>query len=59
MLADLDGDDLLLCMITSRSVSDRYAIPFDAADFQSGGLPVLSNIRPSRLYTQIPPLLPE
>ena len=51
VLADLDGDDLILCMITSRDVRDRHAMPLDASDFASGGLPVQSNIRPSRLFT--------
>jgi len=51
VLASLDGDDLILCMITSRDVRDRYALPLDHSEFTSGGLPVPSNIRPSRLFT--------
>jgi len=51
VLASLDGDDLILCMITSQSVRDRYALQLDDRDFVSGGLPVSSNIRPSRLFT--------
>lgn len=51
VLADLDGDDLILCMITSRAVKDRYAVPLEVEDFESGGLAVPSNIRPSRLFT--------
>lgn len=51
VLASLDGDDLILCMITSREVHDRYALPLDDNDFASGGLPAPSNIRPSRLFT--------
>ena len=51
VLAALDGDDLVLCMITSRPVSDRYAVALNNVDFDSGGLPVPSNIRPSRLFT--------
>lgn len=38
-------------MITSQSVLDRYAIALSDRDFESGGLPVASNIRPSRLFT--------
>ncbi len=38
-------------MITSRDVRDRYALPLDYKDFESGGLPVPSNVRPSRLFT--------
>jgi mRNA interferase MazF len=51
VLADLEGDDLILCMITSRAVSDRYAVALNSADFSAGGLSVPSNIRPSRLFT--------
>ncbi|MDR3691319.1 MAG: type II toxin-antitoxin system PemK/MazF family toxin [Fimbriimonas sp.] len=51
VLASLDGDDLILCMITSRNVRDRYAMQLDDPDFVTGGLPVPSNIRPSRLFT--------
>ncbi len=51
VLADLDGDDVSLCTITNRAVTDRHAMPLDAADFQTGGLPVPSNIRPRRPFT--------
>ena len=51
MLAALDGDDVILCMITSQAKSDRYAVPLEAQDFTEGGLSVPSNIRPSRLFT--------
>jgi mRNA interferase MazF len=51
VVASLDGDDLILCMVTSREVRDRHALPLDDQDFASGGLPVPSNIRPSRLFT--------
>lgn len=51
VLADLPGDDLLLCQITSQSSKDIYAVPLLAADFQNGSLPVNSFIRPARLFT--------
>lgn len=51
VLADLPGDDLLLCQITSQSSKDIYAIPLLAADFLNGSLPVNSFIRPTRLFT--------
>ena len=51
VLASLDGNDVVLCMITSQSIHDRYAIPLAAQDFASGSLPVASNIRPSRIFT--------
>jgi mRNA interferase MazF len=38
VLADLDGDDILLCQITSNARTDRYAVSLMPADFVSGGL---------------------
>jgi len=51
VLASLLGDDLILCQITSRAVTDTYAVPVEDGDFVSGGLSVSSNIRPNRLFT--------
>ena len=51
VVAELTGDDVVLCQITSRTVSDPYAITLDLEDFSSGRLRVSSNIRPNRLFT--------
>mgnify|MGYP002778763373 CR=1 FL=1 len=51
VIATLQGDDLILCQITSQTVSDRYAITIDNSDFSSGSLNQTSNIRPNRLFT--------
>lgn len=51
VLADLPGDDLLLCQITSRSSRDIHAIPLLITDFLTGSLPVDSFVRPTRLFT--------
>lgn len=51
VLAVLQGDDLILCQITSKSIKDNYAIPVDENDFESGSLNLESNIRPNRLFT--------
>lgn len=51
VVAVLQGDDLILCQITSRLVLDRYAIPLETDDFSSGNLRQSSNIRPNRLFT--------
>lgn len=51
VLAPLDGDDGILCQITSRSIRDRYAIAISDNDFVSGSLRQESNIRPNRLFT--------
>ena len=47
----LQGDDLILCQITSKSIKDNYAIPVDENDFEAGSLNLESNIRPNRLFT--------
>ena len=51
VLTVLQGNDLILCQITSKSVKDNYAIPADQNDFASGRLNQESNIRPNRLFT--------
>jgi mRNA interferase MazF len=51
VLAPLQGDDAILCQITSRDVRDGYAIPLVQGEFVSGSLRKDSNIRPNRLFT--------
>ena len=51
VITSLQGDDVILCMITSRAVKDSTAIPLTAIDFASGGLPHRSFVRPNRLFT--------
>lgn len=51
VLADLQGDDIILCQITSKNTKDIYAITLDNDDLVSGSLSVSSNIRPNRLFT--------
>jgi mRNA interferase MazF len=51
VLAELPGDDRILCQITSQRVRDEYAIELGDADFESGGLNRKSNIRPNRIFT--------
>ena len=51
VVAELEGDDLLLCQITSQRIRDNYAILLEDSDFESGGLRQKSNIRPNRLFT--------
>lgn len=47
----LEGNDLILCQITSKGVRDNYAIPVNDSDFAGGGLKQPSNIRPNRIFT--------
>ena len=51
VVAELEGDDLLLCQITSQRVRDSYAILLEDKDFETGGLKQKSNVRPNRLFT--------
>ena len=51
VVANLTGDDLILCQITSQATSDIYAKKLTNTDFSNGGLNRESNIRPNRLFT--------
>ncbi len=51
VVAVLTGDDVILCQITSQTVSDAYAVPITDTDFATGGLQQASNVRPNRLFT--------
>ena len=33
VVADLPGDDIIVCQITSKAKSDSFALPLDARDF--------------------------
>ena len=44
-------NDVILCMITSKSKQDVNSIPLTQADFIAGSLSQDSNIRPNRLFT--------
>jgi mRNA interferase MazF len=51
VIAAPGGDDVILCQITSRQITDHYGIPLRADHFSSGSLRQESNIRPNRLFT--------
>jgi len=51
VLSVLEGDDLILCQITSQFVRDNYAISLEDKDFGTGSLKQPSNIRPNRIFT--------
>ena len=51
VVAELEGNDLILCQITGQSTRDRYAISIDDEDFETGSLKQRSNVRPNRLFT--------
>jgi len=51
VVADLQGDDIIICLITSQSAKDNYAISLAFEDLANGQLKQNSNIRPNRLFT--------
>ena len=51
VVAELKGDDLILCQITSKNVKDEYAIVISNEDFEEGSLRQESNVRPNKIFT--------
>lgn len=51
VIAELEGNDLILCQITSQSIRDKYAVSLDEDDFDTGTLRRRSNVRPNRIFT--------
>lgn len=51
VIADLTGDDIIICLITSQNAKDTYAISLASNDLANGQLRQDSNIRPNRLFT--------
>ena len=58
VIATIDGDDTILCQITSQNdEQDPYAIPLISADFEEGNLRQSSYIRPNKLFTADPSII--
>lgn len=51
VLAKVDQGDLILCQITSKTYADSTAVKNEAADFLRGQLPLVSYVRPGKLFT--------
>ena len=51
VLADLEGDDLILCQITSQFNGDPYAIPITQNNLKGGTLIADANVRPNHIFT--------
>lgn len=51
VIADWGNDDVMLCQITSKAKFDGIEIPLSSGDFETGNLPVNSNIRPNKIFT--------
>jgi mRNA interferase MazF len=51
VIADLQGDDLILAQITSQNIYDSYSVVIDETDFEEETLKKISNIRPNKIFT--------
>ena len=51
ILANLEGDDIVICEITSRQRKDPYVVSLENKELESGSLRTKSIIRPNRLLT--------
>lgn len=51
VLATVEFENLILCQITSKPYSSKTAIRIELSDFSEGGLPVVSFVRPDKLFT--------
>jgi len=51
VVAELKGDDIIICLITSQNAKDDYAVSLASNDLANGQLKQNSNIRPNRLFT--------
>ena len=51
VVANLEGEDIILCQITSKARIDDYSIVLINSDFKKGSLNLTSTIRLNRLFT--------
>lgn len=51
VLANVEFGNLVLCQITSKSYTSKIAICVKSKDFTEGSLPVVSFVRPDKLFT--------
>ena len=51
VVAILEGDDIVLCQITSEARIDSYSIALTSSEFKKGSLNLTSMIRPNKLFT--------
>lgn len=57
VLAEAEFDNLILCQITSKPYSSKKAVRIELTDFAKGGLPVVSFVRPDKLFTADPSII--
>lgn len=57
VLAQVEFDNLILCQITSKPYSSKTAIKIVPEDFEEKSLPVVSYVRPDKLFTADPSII--
>ncbi len=57
VVGTIEGEDVILCQITSKTKKDNYSIQLSDKDFKEDGLKIDSMIRPNRLFTAEKPLI--
>lgn len=51
VLAKAEFDNFILCQITSKPYSSKISIKLEPKDFETGELPIISFVRPDKLFT--------
>lgn len=51
VLAIVEFGNLVLCQITSKPYSSKSALRIESSDFSKGHLPIISYVRPDKLFT--------
>lgn len=51
VIANIEGEDIIVCQITSKERNDKYSIMLYENEFKEGNLNTTSTIRPNRLFT--------
>ena len=51
VLARVDFGDIILCQITSKPYATSSVIKLTESDFENGKLPLVSYVRPDKLFT--------
>ncbi len=57
VLANVEFGNLILCQITSKQYSSKISIPLKTKDYDRGGLPIDSYVRPDKLFTAEPSII--
>ena len=51
VIVQLEGDDIILCQITSKFRKDKYSVILENSNLKEGNLNLTSRIRPNKIFT--------